>query len=146
MATRQLHFLIGNVSPEARHIADVARRCRDLGVSLVRPDVRLGDIGDAIETLARREGCSVVKDYGGHGIGRQMHEPPTILYVGPPGRGTRLRPGMCITIEPMVNLGGPDVHILNDGWTVVTTDGSLSAQFEHTVLVTPQGCEILTTL
>lgn len=139
-------FLIGAVSAEARHVADVARRCRDLGVSLIRPDVRLGDIGHAIETLAQREGCSVVSDYGGHGIGRRMHEPPTVLHVGPPGVGTRLVPGMCITIEPMVNLGGPEVVLANDGWTVVTADGSWSAQFEHTVLVTERGHEILTVL
>jgi methionyl aminopeptidase len=138
-------YLIGDPSPEARHVTDVARRCRDLGVSMVRPDVRLGDIGHAIETLARREGCSVVRDYGGHGIGRRMHEPPTVLYVGPPGLGTRLRPGMAITIEPMVNLGGPDVVLAGDGWTVITADGSLSAQFEHTVLVTASGFEVLTT-
>lgn len=137
-------FLIGDASPEARHVVDVARRCRDLGVSLVRPDVRLGDIGHAIETLARREGCSVVRDYGGHGIGRRMHEPPTVLYVGLPGLGARLRAGMCITIEPMVNLGGPDVVLASDGWTVVTADGSLSAQFEHTVLVTSTGFDVLT--
>ncbi len=123
---------------------DTARRCRDAGIAQVRAGARLGDLGAAIEELAAREGCSVVREIGGHGIGREMHEPPTILHVGPRGSGFRLREGMAITIEPMINLGGPEVVELEDGWTIVTADGSLSAQFEHTVLVTRDGCEILT--
>ncbi|MES1207289.1 MAG: type I methionyl aminopeptidase [Pseudomonadota bacterium] len=137
-------LFVGEPSAEARHVVETARRCRDAGISEVRDGVRLGDIGAVIEELAAREGCSVVRDFGGHGIGRHMHAPPTIIHVGPRGMGLRLREGMAITIEPMINLGGPGVRQLDDGWTVVTADGSLSAQFEHTVLVTRRGCEILT--
>ena len=139
-------FLIGEVSAQARHVADVARRCRDAGVAVVRHGTRLGDIGAAIEELARAEGCSVVREYGGHGIGRVMHGPPHVSHVGQRGTGITLRAGMVLTIEPMVNLGRPEVRLLPDKWTVVTQDGSLSAQFEHTVLVTREGCEVLTLL
>jgi methionyl aminopeptidase len=137
-------FLLGAPSDEARHVVDVARRCRDAGIAVVRDGARLGDIGAAIEELARAEGCSVVREYGGHGIGRVMHAPPHVSHVGVRGTGMRLRSGMVFTIEPMVNLGGPDVDLLDDGWTVVTRDRRLSAQFEHTVVVTRSGCEILT--
>lgn len=137
-------FVIGTPSPEARRVVDVARRCRDAGIAEVRPGARLGDIGAAIGELARREGCSVVKDFGGHGIGRAMHSEPHVPHHGRRGTGLRLRAGMVFTIEPMINLGGPEVRMLDDGWTVVTCDGSLSAQFEHTLLVTPDGVEILT--
>ena len=137
-------FFIGEPSPEARHVVDVARRARDLGVSLIAPGVRLGDIGQAIEDFVRSQGCSSVHDFGGHGIGRKMHQSPHVPFVGPAGRGPRLRPGMAITIEPMVNLGRADILTLADGWTVVTADGSLSAQFEHTVLVTETGHEVTT--
>jgi methionyl aminopeptidase len=135
---------VGKPSAEARHVVDVARRCRDVGIAQVRDGARIGDIGAAIEELARREGCSVVREYGGHGIGRSMHAPPHVSHVGKRGTGLRLRAGMVFTIEPMINLGRPDVRLLDDGWTVVTADGSLSAQFEHTVLVTKMGCEVLT--
>jgi len=137
-------FLIGEVSAEARHVVDVARRCRDAGVAVVRHGAKLGDIGAAIEELARAEGCSVVEEFGGHGIGRFMHQPPHVSHVGKRGTGITLRSGMVITIEPMVNLGRAGIRILPDKWTVVTEDGSLSAQFEHTVLVTREGCEVLT--
>jgi methionyl aminopeptidase len=137
-------FFVGEPSPEARHVVEVARRCRDAGVAVVREGARLGDIGAAIEELARREGCSVVRDLGGHGIGRQMHAEPHVPHYGTRGSGVRLRAGMAFTIEPMINLGGPEVRFLDDGWTVVTADGALSAQFEHTVLVTRDGCEVLT--
>jgi methionyl aminopeptidase len=137
-------FFVGTPSPEARHVVDVAERCRDAGVAAVRAGARLGDIGAAIEELARAEGCSVVTAFGGHGIGRTMHAPPHVHHVGRRGSGLRLRAGMAITIEPMINLGSPDVRVLDDGWTVVTADGSLSAQFEHTVLVTREGAEVLT--
>ena len=137
-------FFVGAPSAEARHVVETARRCRDAGIAEVRDGARLGDVGAAIEALAAREGCSVVRELGGHGIGRQMHVAPTIMHVGPRGLGLRLREGMAITIEPMINLGGPHVRQLDDGWTIVTADGSLSAQFEHTVLVTRNGCEILT--
>jgi methionyl aminopeptidase len=137
-------FFVGEPSPDARHVVETARRCREAGIAEVRAGARLGDIGAAIEELAAREGCSVVRELGGHGIGRSMHTPPTITYAGPRGSGLRLREGMAITIEPMINLGARDVRQLDDGWTIVTADGSLSAQFEHTVLVTRDGCEILT--
>ena len=137
-------LFVGEPSAEARHIVETARRCRDAGIAEVRAGVRLGDIGAAIEELAARAGCTVVREFGGHGIGRLMHLPPTVSHVGRRGSGLRLSEGMAITIEPMINLGRPDVRQLDDGWTIVTADGCLSAQFEHTVLVTRQGCEILT--
>ncbi|HEY7373804.1 MAG TPA: type I methionyl aminopeptidase [Polyangia bacterium] len=137
-------LFVGAPSAEARHVVETSRRCRDAGIAAVRAGARLGDIGAAIEELAAREGCSVVREIGGHGIGRAMHQEPHVPHVGRRGAGLRLREGMAITIEPMINLGGPDVRQLDDGWTIVTADGSLSAQFEHTVLVTRGGCEILT--
>lgn len=137
-------FCIAEVSPEARHVVDTARACLEAGISVVRDGARLGDIGAAIEEVARRAGCSVVRDFGGHGIGRRMHQPPHVSHTGVRGAGPRLRAGMALTIEPMVNLGGPAVRTLADGWTVLTADGSLSAQFEHTLVVTRAGCEILT--
>jgi methionyl aminopeptidase len=138
-------FLLG-ASGEARHVAEVAERCLAAGVAQVRPGARLGDIGAAIEELAAREGCSVVSAFGGHGIGRRMHMEPHVSHVGRAGSGLRLKPGMAFTIEPMINLGAPDVVVLEDDWTVVTRDGSLSAQFEHTVYVTESGVEVLTRL
>jgi methionyl aminopeptidase len=137
-------FLIGEPRPEARRLVEVARACRDAGIAVVRDGARLGDVGAAIEELALREGCSVVRELGGHGIGRVMHAPPHVAHHGRRGTGIRLRAGMALTIEPMINLGGAAVRFLDDGWTVVTADGSLSAQFEHTVLVTRGGCEVLT--
>jgi methionyl aminopeptidase len=137
-------FFIGEPSPEARHVVDVARRCRDAGIAVVREGARLGDIGAAILELAHKEGCSVVRELCGHGIGRVMHAPPQVPHYGERGVGLRLRAGMCFTIEPMINLGKAAVRTLEDGWTVVTADGSLSAQFEHTVFVTRDGCERLT--
>ncbi|MEM9694013.1 MAG: type I methionyl aminopeptidase [Myxococcota bacterium] len=138
-------FIIGtSASPEARHVVDVARRCRDAGIAQIRAGARVGDIGAAVEALAQAEGCTVVTEYGGHGIGRRMHLPPHIAHVGPAGQGPRLRAHTAITVEPMVCLGRPQTRLLDDGWTVVTADGSLSAQFEHTVLVTERGHEVLT--
>jgi methionyl aminopeptidase len=139
-------FLIGEPTTDARRLVDVARRCRDAGIAVVREGARLGDIGAAIEELARKEGVGVVRELGGHGIGRTMHAPPHVSHTGRAGTGLRLKAGMALTIEPMVNLGRPDVRFLDDGWTVVTADGSLSAQFEHTVVVTVGGCEIMTAL
>jgi methionyl aminopeptidase len=139
-------FVIGEASPEAKHVVDVARRCMLAGIAAVRAEGRLGDIGAAIVALATREGCSVVSDYGGHGIGRRMHTDPHVPHVGVRGEGPRLREGMAITIEPMVCLGSPRTRLLDDDWTVVTADGCLSAQFEHTILVTKDGAEILTVL
>ena len=137
-------FVVGTPSPEAKHVVETARRCRDAGVAVVRAGARLGDVGAAIERLARVEGCTVVRDYGGHGIGRAMHMPPHVFHYGTAGSGVRLRAGMAFTIEPMINLGGAEVRCLDDGWTVVTCDGGLSAQFEHTLVVTRQGCEVTT--
>jgi methionyl aminopeptidase len=137
-------FVIGDASAEARHVVDVSRRCRDAGIAVVREGARLGDIGAAIVALAQKEGCSVVREFGGHGIGRTMHADPHVPHVGVRGAGIRLRAGMVITVEPMINLGRPDVRVGRDEWTVRTVDGSLSAQFEHTVLVTREGFEILT--
>jgi methionyl aminopeptidase len=137
-------FVVGQASEEARRLVDVARRCRDAGIAVIRDGARLGDIGAAVSGLAEHHGCSVVRDYGGHGIGRRMHMEPHVAHVGRRGSGLRLRAGMVLTVEPMINLGASDVTVLDDGWTVVTTDGSLSAQFEHTVRVTHDGFEILT--
>jgi methionyl aminopeptidase len=137
-------FFVGEPSAEARRVTEVARLCREAGISVIRDGVRIGDIAAAIMALAAQHGCSVVSALGGHGIGRSMHMPPHVSYVGAPGTGLRLRAGMAITIEPMINLGRPDVRTLADGWTVVTADGSLSAQFEHTVLVTRTGAEVMT--
>lgn len=134
---------VGSVSAEARHVCDVARLCRDAGIAAVRPGLRLGELGHVIETLAAHHGCSVVREFGGHGIGRKMHLPPHVAHHAIPG-GTRLRAGMAITIEPMVNLGSAEVEFLDDGWTVITRDRRLSAQCEHTILVTDHGCEVLT--
>jgi len=137
-------FFIGEPSAEARHVVETARRALEAGIAVARPGARLGDIGAAIHELVVGAGCSVVKDYGGHGIGRQMHQEPHVSHIATPGTGPVLRAGMAFTIEPMVNLGRPDVRTLGDGWTVVTVDGSLSAQFEHTVLITDVGVEVLT--
>jgi methionyl aminopeptidase len=137
-------FFVGKPSSDAARIVEVARACRDAGIAVVRDGARLGDIGAAIREVAEKNGCSVVRDYGGHGIGRRMHLPPHVSHVADGGSGPRLRAGMALTIEPMVNLGGPEVRVTDDGWTVVTIDGSLSAQFEHTIVVTREGCEVVT--
>ncbi len=137
-------FCVGEVSPDAARLVDVARRCRDAGIAVVRHGARLGDIGAAIEELASAEGVSVVRGIGGHGIGRVMHTAPHVEHVGRRGTGARLVEGMALTIEPMINAGAPGYVELDDGWTIVTADGSLSAQFEHTLIVTREGCEITT--
>ncbi|MCG8416642.1 MAG: type I methionyl aminopeptidase [Proteobacteria bacterium] len=139
-------FLIGEVTSEAKRIVDVARRCRDSGIAVIRHGARLGDIGAAIEELARKEGVGVVKEVGGHGIGRHMHADPHVAHTGKRGTGRRLKAGMAITVEPMVNLGSAAIRQLDDGWTIVTADGSLSAQWEHTVIVTRDGHEVMTSL
>jgi methionyl aminopeptidase len=123
-----------------------ARRCRDAGIAVVRDGVRLGDVGAAIAEVAHAAGYSVVVDFGGHGIGRKMHMDPHVPHTGTRGAGIRLRAGMAFTIEPMINEGTADVSLKDDGWTVVTADGRLSAQFEHTVVVTKDGCEVTTRL
>lgn len=137
-------FYVGRPSEDAKRVTEVARRSLELGVAQVRPGGRLGDIGAAIQEFAEAQGCSVVRDFVGHGIGRQFHDEPKVSHYGTWGRGIRLKPGMTFTIEPMINLGGWEVDVLDDDWTAVTADGSLSAQFEHTVLVTETGVEVLT--
>ncbi|MDF3071726.1 MAG: map [Polyangiaceae bacterium] len=137
-------FYIGEPSPEAKKIVEVARKSLELGIAQVKPGARLGDIGAAIQEFAEGQGCSVVRDFVGHGIGRTFHSDPQVKHYGQWGTGIRLRAGMTFTIEPMVNVGGYEVEVLEDDWTAVTKDGSLSAQFEHTVLVTPDGVEVLT--
>lgn len=135
---------VGRSSPERRHVMQVAARGLERAIAMVRPGVRLGDIGAALQDHAEAHGCGSVVDYCGHGIGRRMHQPPQVVHAGPAGRGVRLRAGMCFTLEPMLTLGSPGTRVLDDGWTVVTCDGSPSAQFEHTLLVTEAGVEVLT--
>lgn len=137
-------FFVGQPSGEARALVELARRCRDLAIAMAGPGVRVGELGAAIEAEAAAHGRSVVREFGGHGIGARMHLPPFIPHAGPADRGPVLREGMCFTVEPMVNAGGPLVRLRADGWTVETADGALSAQFEHTLLVTAHGVEILT--
>ena len=137
---------VGYFAYDAVRLVDIARRCRDAGIAVIRDGARLGDIGAAIEELARDEGVAVVTAFGGHGIGRRMHAEPHVAHTGNRGAGRRLKAGMALTVEPMINLGGAAVRHLDDGWTIVTADGSLSAQWEHTVVVTADGCEITTAL
>lgn len=137
-------YLVGDVSPLAKRLVQVTYEAMWKGIQTVRPGARLGDVGHAIERHARRHGYSVVREYCGHGIGREMHEPPEVLHWGRPRTGLVLREGMVFTIEPMINQGGHAVRTEEDGWTVVTRDGQLSAQFEHTVAVTGNGVRVLT--
>jgi len=137
-------YMVGEVSPLARRLVQVTYEAMWKGIKAVRPGARLGDIGHVIERHARRNGYAVVREYCGHGIGREMHEPPQVLHWGKPKTGLVLREGMVFTIEPMLNQGRQAVRTEDDGWTVVTTDGQLSAQFEHTVAVTRTGVRVLT--
>ncbi len=137
-------FCVGEPSILARRLCRVTHHALRAGIEIVRPGTRLGDIGYAIQSYVESLNCSVVREYCGHGIGREFHEDPQVLHYGTPGTGVVLQPGMCFTIEPMVNAGKRQVKLLPDGWTVVTKDRSLSAQYEHTVLVTEDGHEILT--
>ncbi len=139
-------FCIGQVSPMARRLVQVSHECMCVGIEMVRPGVRLGDIGYAIQDHAESENFSVVREYCGHGIGRQFHEEPQVLHYGKPGTGLILEPGLIFTIEPMINAGKRQVKLMPDNWTVVTKDHSLSAQWEHTILVTDDGFEVLTKL
>ena len=136
--------LVGVSDPDILRLVDATRRARDAGIAAVRAGAKLGDVSHAVEQMVRQTGCSVVRDFVGHGIGRQLHEDPQIPNYGSPGRGPVLKVGMTLCIEPMVNLGRPDVSVLRDGWTVVTQDGRPSAHFEHTVVVGEDGAEILT--
>jgi len=137
-------FFVGEPSVLARRLVQVTHDAMLLGVEMVRPGARLGDIGHAIQQFAESHGFSVVREYCGHGIGRIYHEDPQVLHYGSPGVGLELKSGMTFTIEPMINAGKRHVKMLPDGWTVVTKDHSLSAQWEHTILVTDKGHEILT--
>lgn len=137
-------FLVGNVSPELQKLVDVTYECMMKGIEQVRPGGHIGDIGAVIAEYAHGFGYSVVEDYCGHGIGRDFHEDPQVVHVGKRGTGVEIKPGMTFTIEPMINLGSKHCKVLKDGWTVITRDGKYSAQFEHTILVTESGHEILT--
>ena len=137
-------FFVGKPSVMAQRLTHVCQQAMQRGIEMVKPGVLLGDIGHEIQKLAESNGFSVVREYCGHGIGRQFHEDPQVLHYGEPGTGYELKQGMTFTIEPMLNAGRRDTKLLADGWTVVTRDHSLSAQWEHTILVTKDGHEIMT--
>jgi methionyl aminopeptidase len=137
-------FFVGEPSVLARRLVNVTREAMFRGIRVVRPGATLGDVGHAIQQFVESQGYSVVREYCGHGIGREFHEDPQVLHYGNPGEGLMLLPGMCFTVEPMVNAGKRFIKLLPDGWTVVTKDRTLSAQWEHTIVVTEDGHEILT--
>ena len=137
-------FLVGKTSIQAKRLSDLTYEAMWRGIRTVRPGAHLGDIGANIQRFAESHGFSIVREFCGHGIGRQFHEEPQVLHYGRPGTGLKLQPGMIFTIEPMINAGRPGIRCLADGWTIVTADHSLSAQWEHTVLVTDTGYEVLT--
>ncbi len=137
-------YFVGEPSIQAKRLVDVTYECMWLGIAQVRPGARLGDVGAAIQAHAEKNGFSVVREFCGHGIGRAFHEEPQVLHYGKAGTGLPLQPGMTFTVEPMINAGRAAIRELADGWTIVTKDHSLSAQWEHTVLVTPSGHEVLT--
>jgi methionyl aminopeptidase len=137
-------FLVGEVKPYAKKLVEITQECMYQAIKIVRPGIRLGDIGHIIQQHAELHRYSVVREYGGHGIGRSMWEEPQVLHYGKPNTGLELKAGMTFTIEPMINLGKKEVKMLGDGWTVVTKDHKLSAQWEHTILVTETGYEVLT--
>jgi len=136
-------YTVGHVSPAVRRLVDTARDCLNAGLAAVRPGARLGDVGHAIQSLAESRGYGVVREYTGHGIGRRLHEEPTVYHWGKLGSGLKLTAGMVFTVEPMINLGSPETQLLADHWTVVTADGKPSAQFEHTIVVTDSGHDVL---
>jgi methionyl aminopeptidase len=137
-------FFVGEPSIQARRLSDVTYECMWRGITAVKPGAFLGDIGYLIQSHAEEHGFSVVREFCGHGIGSKFHEEPQVLHYGRAGTGLKLQPGMIFTVEPMINAGKPAIRQLSDGWTVVTKDHSLSAQWEHTVLVTDSGFEVLT--
>jgi methionyl aminopeptidase len=137
-------YLVGEVPVKARRLVDVTYECLMIGIDAARPGGHLGDIGHAIQTHAEKHRYGVVRDFCGHGLGRLFHDAPEVVHAGRPGTGPELRPGMFFTIEPMINIGKPAVKLLDDGWTAVTRDRTLSAQFEHSVGITEDGCEIFT--
>jgi len=137
-------FLIGDVPLKARRLVDVTYECLMIGIEQAKPGKRIGDIGAAIQQHAESHRYGVVREFCGHGLGRLFHDAPEVVHAGRPGTGPELRPGMIFTIEPMINLGKPGVRMMEDGWTAVTRDRSLSAQFEHSIGITDEGCEIFT--
>ena len=137
-------YYIGDASIQARRLVDVTYQCMWIGIAQVRPGARLGDVGAAIQAHAEKHGYTVVREFCGHGIGRKFHEEPQVLHYGRPGTGLTLEAGMTFTVEPMINAGKAAIRELADGWTIVTKDHSLSAQWEHTVAVTPSGFEVMT--
>lgn len=137
-------FAVGAVDAESRRLMDVARRCMELGIEQARPGNHLGDIGAAIQTYAGEQGFSTVRELGGHGVGRELWEEPFVQHFGVAGTGVEIRPGMVFTIEPMINAGGPAIRQLPDNWTIATADGKRSAQYEHTMVITDDGAELLT--
>ena len=137
---------VGNVKPEHSRLMDVTMTSLSLALSEVRSGAKLGDVSNAVESFVKKNGMSVVREFTGHGIGRHLHEEPSIPNYGKPGSGVTLKPGMTLAIEPMVCLGRPEIVIRNDGWTAVSADGSCTAHFEHTVAVTENGCEILSAI
>lgn len=137
-------FLVGEVPIKARRLVDVTYECMMLGIEQARPGNTMGDVAHAIQRHAQKHRYGVVRDFCGHGLGRLFHDAPEVVHAGAPGTGPELRPGMFFTIEPMINIGRPDVKMLDDGWTAVTRDKTLSAQFEHSVGITETGCEIFT--
>ncbi|HMI20598.1 MAG TPA: type I methionyl aminopeptidase, partial [Sphingomonas sp.] len=137
-------YLAGDVPLKARKLVEVTYECMMLGIAAARPGARLGDVGFAIQTHAEKHRYGVVRDFCGHGVGRLFHDAPEVVHLGRPGTGPELKPGMFFTIEPMINIGRPDVKVLDDGWTAVTRDRSLSAQFEHSIGITETGAEIFT--
>jgi methionyl aminopeptidase len=139
-------FPVGQISARTERLLDIARQCLRVGIEVAQPGGHLNDIGQAIQGYADTQDVTVVHEWGGHGIGRKLHESPSVSHIRQNGQGPRLRPGMTFTIEPMINEGTHEWRLLNDGWTVVTADGRLSAQYEHTIAITPNGPEILTKL
>jgi methionyl aminopeptidase len=137
-------YLVGNVGIKPRKLVDVTYECLMLGLEQAKPGNHLGDIANAIQRHAEAQRYSVVRDFCGHGVGRVFHDSPEVVHAGRPGTGPELKPGMIFTVEPMINIGRPDVKVLDDGWTAVTRDRSLSAQFEHSIGITEDGCEIFT--
>jgi methionyl aminopeptidase len=139
-------YAVGEISSEAKQLLDVTEKALYIGIEEAKPGNYVSNIGHAIETFIKPYGYGIVETFTGHGIGKELHEAPQVLNYGPKNQGPILKPGMTICIEPMVNLGTKDVQVLKDGWTVVTKDKRLSAHFEHMVLITEAGCEIMTTL
>lgn len=137
-------YLVGDVPLKARRLVEVTHECLMLGLEQAKPGNTIGDIAHAIQTHAERQRYSVVRDFCGHGLGRLFHDSPEVIHAGRPGTGPELRPGMFFTVEPMINIGRSDVKLLDDGWTAVTRDRSLSAQFEHSIGITEDGCETFT--